>query len=60
MKILNVEDSDFDNDCGEWLIGNAELEFINGNYTHVCEEGYVYLMEKSSAGISVSEVLPDG
>lgn len=36
-KILNVPDHDFDGECGDWLIGLSRTEFINGNYTHICD-----------------------
>lgn len=34
-KILNATDEDFDEECGDWTIGDAEKRFISGGYTHI-------------------------
>ena len=44
MKILDVTDSDFDQDCGDYLEGTAAKKFVEEDYTHVRESGFLYTM----------------
>lgn len=65
MKILEVKDSDFDNDCGDYLEGEAAKKFVEENYTHMKEEGHIYSAgtiikhDDGTYSVSVGEDLED-
>lgn len=45
MKVLTIYDKDLDY-YGNWLVGNAAKEFIDGKYTHVQRLGKKLYMGK--------------